>query len=396
MNTLKQLLRSYIEQGLPELYAWKQQTMNLPKVSPTTSFLDLLGYKNYLDVLGTYKAWLEEAMQSNDVDDGSLDQKGESSEGSCHAADERHLKMISKRLAFEDSTRVDEKMGSSTKADQAVAEEEVEVVSTQNMANAVFKEILTLHAKLLDELATKKLDDMREEVESMKGNVLRMFQKLVVEKILKSFHMDSETDQMPVPRLVYFRTSGSVHRIWDLMTLLSGGNVKLVHLELCCEYWKSPHRVQDQPGMSLTSLSPPLRKHLDTALPYINGLLWILTKAAQAGLNSIAPPVGSFIPDNIRLPDINVSQPHPLIQGTSTSGNASTFIANSTSERYSEWQKCFKAILIEIYGRDVDMEQKISERFLLYRVDYKDAYGISHVAWLCPEHYRDHIGLHPP
>jgi hypothetical protein len=144
--------------------------------------------------------------------------------------------------------------------------------------------------------------------------------------------------------------------------------------------------------MSLTSLSAPLRKHLNTALPYINGILWILTAAAKAGLNSIAPPAGSFIPDNIRLPDINVSQQHPLIPGTSISGNASTFVANNTSEMYREWQKCFKAILMENYGRDVDMEQKISEKFLLRRVDYTDAYGSSHVAWLCPEHYRAHLG----
>jgi hypothetical protein len=232
---------------------------------------------------------------------------------------------------------------------------------------------------------------MRDEVEAMKGNVLRMLQELVVDKILKSSPADSETDQTPVPRLVYFRAS-RVHKLWDLVTV---GNVNNVNLELCCEYQKSPHRVQDQPGMSLTSLSAPLRKHLDAALPYINGVLWILTKAAKAGLNSIASPAGSFIPDNIRLPDINVNQQHPLIPGTSTSGNASTFVANDTSERYREWQKCFKAILIENYGRDVDMEQKISERFLLRRVDYRDAYGSRHVAWLCPEHYRAHLGLHP-
>jgi hypothetical protein len=147
--------------------------------------------------------------------------------------------------------------------------------------------------------------------------------------------------------------------------------------------------------MSLTSLSTPLRKHLETALLYINSVVWILTKIAQAGLNSITPPAGSFIPDNIRLPDINVSQQHPLIPGTSTSGNASTIIPNNTSEMYREWQKCFKAILIEKYGHDVDIERKISERFLLHPLDYKDAYGSRHVAWLCPEHYRAHLGLHP-
>jgi hypothetical protein len=28
-------------------------------------------------------------------------------------------------------------------------------------------------------------------------------------------------------------------------------------------------------------------------------------------------------------------------------------------------------------------------------VDCTDAYGSTHVVWLCPEHYRAHLGLHP-
>jgi hypothetical protein len=133
--------------------------MNLPKVSPTTSFLELLGHKNYLDVLAAYKSWLEGAIQSNTIDDGSLE-KGELSTGS-HQPHQRHPNMISKELAMEDNN-LDEKIGSSMKVDQALAEEEVEVVSTLNMANEVFKEILRLHDRALDESGTrKKLDDVQ-------------------------------------------------------------------------------------------------------------------------------------------------------------------------------------------------------------------------------------------
>jgi hypothetical protein len=227
----------------------------------------------------------------------------------------------------------------------------------------------------------------------MKGNVLRMFQELVADRILKSSDTRAETDQMPVPRLVYFKTTG-VHKMWESVNLLLGDNVKL---ELCCEYRKSPHRVEKQPGMSLTSLSASLRKHLDTALPYINGILWILTTAAKAGLNSIAPPAGSFIPDNaIRLPNFKVSQQHPLIP--ITSGNASTFVAHNTSELYKEWQKCFTAILREKFGPDVDIEQTIAKNFLLFPVNYQAPGGSSsssRVAWLCTEHYKDRLGLLP-
>jgi hypothetical protein len=83
---------------------------------------------------------------------------------------------------------------------------------------------------------------------------------------------------------------------------------------------------------------------LDTALPYINGVLWILTAAAKASLNSIAPPAGSFIPDNIRPIPANckVNQEHPMLAGTIRSSvNASCIFTNNTSQMYREWQKCF-------------------------------------------------------
>jgi hypothetical protein len=53
----------------------------------------------------------------------------------------------------------------------------------------------------------------------MKGNGLRIFQELAVENIMKPSHVDPERDQKPVPRPVYFRTSGSKHKPWDLVTM---------------------------------------------------------------------------------------------------------------------------------------------------------------------------------
>jgi hypothetical protein len=150
MNHLKQLLTDHLEKGLPQRYAWKQ---SMPNVSPTTSFLDLLGYKNYWDVFAAYKAWLEEVMSSNSVDDdrGSLI-TGELSSGSRQPHQIRHHKIISKQVSTLEGNSLDEKIGSGMKEDQAqLAEEEVEVVSTQNMANAVFKESLRLHDKVLQD-----------------------------------------------------------------------------------------------------------------------------------------------------------------------------------------------------------------------------------------------------
>jgi hypothetical protein len=61
-------------------------------------------------------------------------------------------------------------------------------------------------------------------------------------------------------------------------------------------------------------------------------------------------------------------------------------------QRYREWQKCFKAILTEKYGPNVDIKQAIARRFLLYPCQFLEAAdGIPRVAWLCNEHFREHM-----
>jgi hypothetical protein len=163
-----------------------------------------------------------------------------------------------------------------------------------------------------------------------------------------------------------------------------------MHLELCCEHPKAPHRVERQQGMSLTTLSDPLREHLDAALPYINGALWILTTIAKVALNN------SSVPD-VRVPDFKVGQEHPMLAGAGTSTiqpeNALSHVFAHTPEHYREWQKCFKDIMIEKHGADVDIKQTIAKNFRLYPLQGVD--GSSRVAWLCTEHYREHLGLLP-
>jgi hypothetical protein len=252
---------------------------------------------------------------------------------------------------------------------------EVEVVSTERMADNVYNEILTVwhDPNLVKDEDPAGVNDARG----------------MCQELLRTCSQLSESMTDPLPCLVILRTKG-VHKIW---AFLSAGNVKRVHLELCCEHPDSPHRIEEQTGMSLTSLSASLRNHLDRALPWINGVFGILTAGAQVGLNSVAPPAGSFIPDNmIRLPGIKAGQEHPMVAPRRSENMSTRFYANNTTpERYREWQKCFKAILTEKYGLDLDIDQAMARRFLLYSVKYKAADGIRRVAWLCDEHYREHI-----
>jgi hypothetical protein len=335
MNRLKRLLKECLQKGLPRNYGWKTSGGGDFQMSPTTSFRDLLGHKNYSEVETAFKASLE-----NNEDATVSDQSP------FHQSASMHRSMQHNRQP-----------------------QEVEVVLTAYMANEVYGESL-------------RLDEYRKE------------SKEAQTELSKFLTTSASEQEASVPRLVLLRTEG-VHKLWDLLTLLSGRNVIPVHLELCCEYHESPHRVEKQPGMSFTSLSPPLRDHLETALPYINGVLLALTAAARVALiSSTGLPVGCFLPE-IRLPtSIKAAHEHPLIAGGIRDGNASSSAAAyNTSQRYREWQKCFKSILAEYSnhgrGKTESIEQAIGKRFLLFPREYRAPDGSNQVAWLCSEHYRE-------
>ena len=58
MITLKEKLRRQLEQGEQECYVWKKS--KYLDTCTTNSFIDILGSKNYLEVVMSYKAWLGE------------------------------------------------------------------------------------------------------------------------------------------------------------------------------------------------------------------------------------------------------------------------------------------------------------------------------------------------
>ena len=240
------------------------------------------------------------------------------------------------------------------------------------------REMLSVH---------KKLDEIHNELKGMREDVMRKVE-IAVDKLLK-FVVESEAEKQ-LPRLAIL-TSDGVNNVRKLVTKLSGGHISSLRIQLCCEHKTSPHLVENQPGITITCLP----EKLERALPYINGLAWILITVAKLGISSVIPMAGVLIPDSL----ISVTEAlYPIISNTGHRFKDDMPATSSSSIRFKqahvwptilqsseEWQKWLASILKEKYGDDT--HKIIYDKFLLRRAIKKETDGNNQVAWLCDKHY---------
>ena len=233
------------------------------------------------------------------------------------------------------------------------------------------REILSVH---------KKLDEIQSELKGMREDVVSKVGK-AVDKLLK-FVVESEAEKQ-LPRLaILTTTSDGVNKIRKQVTKLSGGHISFVRVELCCEDRTSPHPVENQHGITITSLSGPLKEGLERALPYVNGLVWILATAAKLGINSAIPIAGTFIQEH-SFAQLKLPKDYPLPAPPSSISHVRPAVLQSSKE----WQKCLALILKDKYGGVTN--EIMYDKFHLKRATYKEEGSNTQVAWLCDKHYRE-------
>ena len=140
--------------------------------------------------------------------------------------------------------------------------------------------------------------------------------------------------------------------------------------------------MENQPGITLTSLSNSHLEYLEKALPYINGFLNVLTIVARLGISSVAPLASSLIPN--WMPHLQLAKQYPVIQGTLKS-KEDTYHLRTVNSSSKEWQRCLASILMENGGLT---DENITKKFCLQRAIYYEADGNTRVAWLCKTHYK--------
>ena len=154
---------------------------------------------------------------------------------------------------------------------------------------------------------------------------------------------------------------------------------KFVRIQLYCEDNKLPHPVENQPGVTRTSMSESRSEYLHKALPYINGLFYVLSIAARVGISSMVPLASSLLPD--WTPHLKLAEKYPMIQ--SHCDSKKDIFLSKLECASKEWQKCLASILREHGGLT---KQNIAEKFHLKRTICDEGGGSTQVAWLCKMH----------
>ena len=356
--TLKEKLRRQLEQGEAECHVWKKT--KYMGTCTTNSFIDLLGSKNYSEVFMSWKAWLEEVKDRlSEMDDVN----GYKQHQSCCSVSMTNLKYSQ-----------DVEMQEDEYCKRTVMEEIARALEPR--FNSVKKMVAANHQQILS--MRKKLDGIHTDLKEIREDVMSKVQK-AVDKLLK-FVMESEAEKQ-LPRFVIL-TSDGVNNIRKLVTTISSGHVSCIRVQLCCEDRICPHLVENQRGITITSLSEPLKEGLERALPYVNGLVWILTTAAKLGINSVIPLAGTFI-QYLSVAQLKLPKKYPLVAQSSSTSHARPTILQSSKE----WQKWLASILKDKCGGVTN--EIIWDKFHLKRATYKDGGSNIQVAWLCDKHYRE-------
>ena len=194
-------------------------------------------------------------------------------------------------------------------------------------------------------------------------------------KLLK-MSMNKEAEKQ-LPCVVILTIDGHDKNVARQMTSLLGA--LLVKIQLYCEHETLPHPVENQPGMTLTSLSESQSKYLEKALPYIKRSFQVLSLAAKLGISFMTPLPSSSIPN--WKPHLKIAKQYPMLQ--SHFGSEKDIFLSTLECASQEWQKCLASILREHGGLT---KQNIAEKFHLKRTICDEGGGSTQVAWLCKMH----------
>ena len=151
--------------------------------------------------------------------------------------------------------------------------------------DATHEKILKLH---------DKMDQMTKELQCMRKDSINKVEKSV-SMLMKIALRNEAENQLPRVALLTKFCPSKLEKILTKVPRVLGH--KFVKIQLYYEDKKLPHPVENQPGITLTSLSESQLEYLDKALPYINGLFHVLTIAARLGISSIVPLASSLIPN---------------------------------------------------------------------------------------------------
>ena len=242
--------------------------------------------------------------------------------------------------------------------------------------DATHEKILKLH---------DKMDQMTKELQCMRKDSINKVEKSV--SMLMKIALRNEAENQ-LPRVALLTTKFPESTFEALLRWVPrnlGGEI--LRIQLYCEDKTMPHPVENQPGITLTSLSESRSEYLDKALPYINGFFNVLTIAGKLGISSVAPLASSFIPDwmpHLKLANEYPMKQYPVIQGTLKS-KEDTYHLRTVNSSSKEWQRCLASILMENGGLT---DENITKKFCLQRAIYYEADGNTRVAWLCKTHYK--------
>ena len=246
----------------------------------------------------------------------------------------------------------------------------VEVRSIKVMAKAIsilYQKLDTNHNEVLG-----KVDEMRRELhqefQCLRKDVITNIEKSLG-KLLR-LAMENEAEKQ-LPQVAILTTIDDKN-IKKFVTSMLG--ISLAEIHLYCEDPTGPHQVENQNGITLTSWLESHRDSLEKALPYINCVVLLLTKAIRVGILS---STGLSIPN--WSPHLKLSKGYSII----SSIMKSEFDAK---QHFKEWQKCLASILAQNVGVT---DENIYERLRLRRAHYDNKVdGGTQVAWLCKTHYE--------
>ena len=367
---LKKQLKRNLKRGEQDSkYDWKQ-TRHMPHPL-SNDLIDLLGLEYYGEVLEAYKKWFDVKVRGSLLEiDNKVDEFGkyQSSQNVIITSSENDLK---NGLDQEEQLR---------------SEEAIEVQST----NLMVRSILSLHRKVdathgevlklndkMDQMANR-LDEIHKELQCMRKDVISKLDKSIG-KLLKMALENEVEKQLPRVALLTSKLPESIfEKLLTRVSRVSG--VEIVRIQLYCEDKKLPHPVENQLGITLTSLSESHSEYLDKALPYINGFFHVLTVAARLGIFSMVPFASSLIPN--WTPHLKLAKQYPIIQSHYDSKKDHIFLSKLECASI-EWQKCLASILRKNGGLT---DQNIDKKFHLKRTIYDEVDGSTQVAWLCKLH----------
>ena len=152
--------------------------------------------------------------------------------------------------------------------------------------DATHEKILKLH---------DKMDQMTKELQCMRKDSINKVEKSV-SMLMKIALRNEAENQLPRVALLTKFCPSKLEKILTKVPRVLGH--KFVKIQLYYEDKKLPHPVENQPGITLTSLSEFQLEYLDKALPYINGLFHILNLAATLGISPIIVPLASSLIPN--------------------------------------------------------------------------------------------------